>query len=212
MTISTLAPPTAAASPTRSGPPSALVPWLHRFGVDAYHRMFEVGILTEDDDVELLNGWIVHKMPRNPPHDTALMLILEALRAILSSDWVIRGQSAVTASESEPEPDVAVVRGPIRRYADHHPRPDETALVIEVADSSLEPGRNEKGPIYARDSVPVYWIVNIPDSRIEVYTDPTGPTVEPRYRQHRDYQPTDALPVVLDGREIGTITVGDVLP
>jgi Uma2 family endonuclease len=174
--------------------------------------MIELGILTEDDDVELLNGWIVRKMPRNPPNDTALMLLQEALRAILPSDWVFRSQSAVTTSESEPEPDGAVVRGPIRRYADHHPRPDETALVVEVADSSLGRDRNEKGPIYARDGIPVYWIVNIPDACIEVYTALTGPAEEPVYQQRHDYQPTDALPVVLEGREVGTITVRDVLP
>jgi Uma2 family endonuclease len=212
MTTSTLAPPAATSIPPRLPVPPALVPWLRRFSVDDYHRMIQAGILTEEDKVELLNGWIVHKMTRNPPHDMALGLVQVELTAVLPVEWVLRGQSAVTTSESEPEPDWTVVRGPHRRYADHHPRPDETGLVIEVSDSSLDRDRNVKGPIYARDNVPMYWIVNIPDDRLEVYSDPSGPADEPAYRQHRDYRPTEAVPVILDGREVGTIRVRDLLP
>ena len=210
MTISALAPPPPRL-PVAPVPP-ALLSWMHRFSVDEYHRMIQLGILTEKDNVELLNGWIIEKMPRNPPHDTALMLLTEALRAILPNNWICRGQSAVTTGESEPEPDLAVVRGPIRRYGDHHPGPDETVWIAEVADSSLARDRNEKGPIYARDGIPVYWIVNIPDRRIEVYSDPSGPTDKPAYRNHRDFQSAEEVPVVLEGREVGTITARDVLP
>src|SRR5437868_14389798 len=100
MTTSTLAPPAAPVPATpyrfRSPIPPALVPWLRRFSVTDYHRMIQVGILSEDDNVELLDGWIVHKMARNPPHDMALMLLQEALRPILPADWAFRGQSAVT--------------------------------------------------------------------------------------------------------------------
>jgi Uma2 family endonuclease len=214
MTTSTLAPPAAPAVPhSKYGfVPPALAPWLHRFSVDDYHRMIQTGILSEDEKVELLNGWIVQKMTRNPPHDMAVGLVHDELRAVLPAEWVLRGQCAVTTSESEPEPDVAVVRGPHRRYAANHPGPGDTGLVIEVADSSLDRDRTVKGPIYARDNVPVYWIVNIPDDLLEVYTDPSGPADEPAYRQHRDYRRTEAVPVILDGREVGTIRVRDLLP
>jgi Uma2 family endonuclease len=151
-------------------------------------------------------------MTRNPPHDTALGLAQDELAAVLPAEWVLRGQSAVTTSESEPEPDWAVVRGPRRRYQANHPGPGDTVLVLEVADSSLDRDRAVKGPIYARDNVPVYWIINIPDDRVEVYTDPSGPADEPGYRQRRDYRRTETVPVVLDGREVGTIPVRDLLP
>src|SRR4051812_21590777 len=80
---------------------------LRRFTVAEYHRMIETGILSEDDDVELLDGWIAQKMSCNPPHDAALGLVQAALMAVLPGEWICRGQSAVTTSESEPEPDVA---------------------------------------------------------------------------------------------------------
>jgi len=214
MTGTTLAPPVPTAPetiPPHPLPP-ILAPWLRPFSVSEYHRLIELGILTEEDDAELLNGWIVRKMSRNPPHDTALALVSEALRAVLPADWFCRGQSAVTTSRSEPEPDVTVVRGPIRRYAHHHPRPDDIALAVEVADSSVTLDRTVKGPIYVRDGIPVYWIVNVPDQQVEVYTDPTGPADEPAYRQQRHYRQSESVPVIVDGREVGTIPVSDVLP
>jgi Uma2 family endonuclease len=185
---------------------------LRRFTVAEYHRMIETGILSEADDVELLDGWIAQKLSRNPPHDAALGLVQAALAAVLPGEWICRSQSAVTTSESEPEPDVAVVRGPIRRYVDHHPRPDETALVVEVADTSLDRDRNDKGPIYARDRIATYWIVNVPDQQIEVYAAPSGPVDQPTYQQRRDFRRGEAVPVLIAGLEIGTIQTSDLLP
>jgi Uma2 family endonuclease len=93
-----------------------------------------------------------------------------------------------------------------------HPGAQDLALVVEVADSSLAQDRNVKGPIYARAAIPVYWIVNVPDRRIEVFTDPTGPVPIPVYRQRTDFAETDAVPLVLDGVEVGRIAVRDLLP
>src|SRR5437762_1378211 len=109
----------------------------YRFTLRQYHRMMETGVLTEHDRVELLEGRIVPKMPHNPPHDTAVDLTQTTITAILPAGWRVRVQSAVTLADSEPEPDVAVVRGPARRYAHCHPRPKDIALIIEVADTSL---------------------------------------------------------------------------
>ncbi|HVS34383.1 MAG TPA: Uma2 family endonuclease [Gemmataceae bacterium] len=186
---------------------------MRRFTVNEYHRMIHAGILTEDDPVELLEGWIVAKMPRNPAHDTAVALVQAALSAILPPQWICRGQSAVTTSDSEPEPDVAVVRGPIRRYATTHPGPADTGMVVEVADSSLARDRTLKARLYARAAVAVYWIVNIPDRQIEVYMDPTGSdAAEPSYQQRRDFAADAAVPLVLEGRTIATIPVAELLP
>ncbi len=186
---------------------------MRRFTVDEYHRMIHAGILTEDDRVELLEGWIVAKMPRNPAHDTALALVQAALSAVLPPAWICRGQSAVTTADSEPEPDMAVVRGPIRRYATGHPGPADMGLVVEVADSTLARDRTLKARLYARAAVPVYWIVNIPDRQIEVYTDPSGPdAADPAYRQRRDFAADDAVPLVLEGRTTATIPVSELLP
>jgi Uma2 family endonuclease len=201
---------TIVAAPGTPAPPPEPV---RRFTVDEYHRMIHLGILKEDDPVELLEGWIVAKMPRNPPHDVAVALTQAALSAALPQAWICRGQSAVTTIDSEPEPDIAVVRGPIRRYVTNHPGPADLGLVVEVADSTLARDRTLKARLYARAIIPIYWIVNIPDRQIEVYSDPIGAAAaESHYRQRQDFDVTGAVPLVLDGRAIATIPVRDLLP
>ncbi len=147
-----------------------------RFTVDEYHRLIDIGLLNGDDAVELLDGYLVLKMPHNPPHDSGIQALMELFRAALPAGWALRVQSAVTLAESEPEPDAAVVRGSWKDYRKDHPRPKDIALVVEVADSSVDRDRKGKGPIYAAAGIPVYWIVNIPEARVEVYSDPqAGP-------------------------------------
>jgi hypothetical protein len=184
---------------------------LRRFTVDEYHRMIRTGILAEDEPVELLEGWIVTKMPRNPAHDLALEKLDVAIRERLPAGWRIRIQCAVTTDDSEPEPDLALVRGPVPSSATSHPRPDEIGTLVEVADSSLEHDRTVKGTTFARAAIAVYWIINLRDGQVEVYTDPTGPDAQPAYRTRRDYGPTDMVPLVLDGHQIGRIPVQDLL-
>src|SRR5262245_478373 len=104
--------------PRLASPPSRL---MRRFSVREYHSMIDNGILTENDPVELLEGWIVSKMPHDPEHDSSIDKIAEALREILPKSWRIRVQSAITTGDSEPEPDITVARGPADRYDDRHP-------------------------------------------------------------------------------------------
>src|SRR5438105_2876312 len=85
---------------------------VRRFTVAEYHQMIAAGILGEDDKVELLEGLIVPKMARKPPHDAVLGIADDVIRARLPSAWKVRIQSAITTADSEPEPDIAVVRGP----------------------------------------------------------------------------------------------------
>lgn len=84
-------------------------------------------------------------------------------------------------------------------------------LLIEVADITLDIDRYDKGRIYARAGIPVYWVVNVVDKVIEVYTQPSGPTEQPAYAQRDDYPIGTAVPVVLDGTTVGTITVAEVV-
>jgi Uma2 family endonuclease len=140
---------------------------IRRFSVAEYHRLIEIGILTEDENVELLEGWIVPKMPRNPPHDAGVETIRGVLSSRLPAGWSIRGQSAISTGDSEPEPDVAVVRGEPRTYRQRHPGPADIGLLIEIVDSSVNRNRGEKGLIYARAGILHYWIVNLVESWIE---------------------------------------------
>jgi Uma2 family endonuclease len=205
--------------PTPPGPPVAPAaggtggqPPLRRFTIEEYHRLIEVGILTEDDNVELLEGLIVHKMPRNPPHDVALSKTDRVLREALPAGWFTRNQMAITTPDSEPEPDITVVPGVEDDYLASHPVPTDIGVVIEVSDTTIEPDRTTKGPLYARARIPVYWIVNIPDRRVEVYTDPSGATATPGYATLTTYGEADAVPVVIRGREVGRVPVVGLLP
>lgn len=173
--------------------------------------MIETGVLTENDRVELLDGQIVAKMTHNPPHDAAVDLTQSEVAAVLPSGWRVRVQSAITLARSEPEPDVAVVRGPARRYVRSHPRPPDIGLLVEVADATLRFDRIRKARAYARARIPVYWIVNLMDLCVEVYTEPRAGR-SPAYRLRRDYARNEAVPVVIDGREIARISVRDLLP
>src|SRR5262245_6797547 len=167
-----------------SMPPFPIQP----FTVDQYHQMIAARVFHEDDRVELLEGWVTPKMPRNPAHDSTVDLVSEVLRALAPSGWRVRSQSAITTADSEPEPDAAVVAGAAMRYAQHHPGPADIALLVEVADSSVSHDRVEKGRVYSRAGIVSYWIVNLPDRQVEVYTDPTGPDPSPRYRKRPDYR------------------------
>jgi Uma2 family endonuclease len=185
---------------------------VRRFTVSEYHRMIDSGILNEDDRVELLEGWLVCKMSRKPPHDVVVSLLMEVFWGLLPKNWHCRGQSAVTTDASEPEPDVAIIRGIPRQYLAHHPRPRETALAIEVSDTTLRTDRKLKAAMYGRVGIPIYWIINIPDRQIEVYTHPTGGDPEPGYTQRKDYYPRDTIPLILDGKKVADIRVRDILP
>jgi Uma2 family endonuclease len=185
---------------------------LWRLSVEQYHEMVRYGILNEDDPVELLEGLLVTKMTKSTRHCLCRRLVQDALVRVAPKGWYADSQDPVTFRASEPEPDVVVVRGEIRDYADRHPGPADVDLVVEVADTSLRRDRGWKKAIYAEASVLVYWIVNLIDRRVEVYTDPTGAATKPTYRQHQDFGEADQVPVLLEGREVARIAVREILP
>lgn len=183
-----------------------------RLSLDQYHAMIQTGILTDDDPIELLEGWLVSKMPKNPLHSVVTRLLRQSLENLVCNDWYVDSQEPITTADSEPEPDVVVVRGQTQHYLDRHPGPDEVSLVIEVADSTLQRDRTTKKRLYARARIPVYWIINLAEQQCEVYRDPTGPTDQPDYRQRRDYGLLDTIPVVIQDVEIGHLDVRDLFP
>ena len=182
-----------------------------RLTVRQYHEMVRRGILTDDDPVELLQGLLVTKMPKNPPHRMATKLLRDALSAVLPGSWYVDSQEPITTEDSEPEPDVVVVRGSTRDYADRHPGPADVALVAEIADATLERDRSAKKQVYAKAGIATYWIVNLVDRRLEVYTEPTG-AAPPDYRVKRDYGPGDEVPIVIGEQVHGLIRVAGLLP
>jgi Uma2 family endonuclease len=198
--------------PAKVGAAAVPTDFIWRLSVKQYHAMIRAGILTEDDPVELLEGWLIPKMPKNPAHRVATHLIRQALERLVPTGWYVDTQEPITTSDSEPEPDVMVVRGETRHYLDRHPGPPDVALVVEVAEATLQRDRLFKKQLYARARIPIYWIVNLADNQVEVYGEPSGPAEQPDYRQRREYGLSEAVPMMIAGIEVGRIPVRELLP
>jgi len=145
----------------------------HRFTVDEYHRMAEVGILTEDDRVELLDGQIVAMTPIGPPHAGCVTQLTRLLILALGDSATVSVQNPVVlATHWEPEPDVAVLRSPADAYRARRPRPGDVLLLIEVAAASTHLDRRVKLPAYAAAGIAEMWLVDLTADHIEVHRDP----------------------------------------
>jgi len=199
-------------TPQPTIPGLAAVASFFRLSVDEYHEMIRNDILTTEDRVELLDGYLVNKMPQNIPHRQSVLRLITRLTTRLPNGWMVMTQMPVTLTASSPEPDGAIVRGNDATYDTRNPSGRDFGIVIEVSDSSLRLDRGPKLCLYAQASIPVYWIVNIADRQIEVYTTPDPTADPPTYTVRTDYGLADAVPLVLDGVEVGTIPVAELIP
>jgi Uma2 family endonuclease len=181
-----------------------------RFTVEEYHELGDAGILTPESRVELIDGWIVEKPVQKRPHARCLAKLQKLLPRVVPASFEFQSQLPITLTTSEPEPDVVVMRGPAERYDDVNPGPRDLALVIGVSHTSLAIDQGPKYILYAAARVPVYWIINIVDAQIEVYTDPRGGKT-PAFRTRTDYRRGTSVPVVLNGRIVTEIAVNDLL-
>jgi len=183
---------------------------IYRFTVAEYEELMRIGLLDEDSNVELLEGFIVPKMPKYPPHDSRIDLLNHWLIRNLPDGWIVRIQNSIVTPDSVPEPDVAIVRGQPGDYEDRHPSGADTALVIEVADSTVRRDR-AKAAIYARAGVPEYWIVNLEDRQIEVYSQPRGRGAKRAYPAPEVLKGSAELKLFLDGDSVGTLSAKQIL-
>lgn len=173
--------------------------------------MIQTGILKPGDRVELIHGWIVPKWPLHPTHASVVRRLDRLLQKIVKDAAVIGVRQPITTADSEPEPDVTVSRSPENLYFTTHPVAEDIYFVIEVSDTTLAYDQGEKQTLYARARIAMYWIVNLEDRRVEVYTEPSG-VKNLKYRQQSNYGPRDKVPVVVDGKQLGRIPVKEVLP
>lgn len=181
-----------------------------RMGIDQYHAMIDAGILTDDDPVELLEGWLVFKMPKKPLHRVATRLVRTAIDEVLPDGWYVDAQEPITLADSEPEPDVVVVKGDTRQYLDRHPGPGDIALVVEVSDTTLQRDREAKKRAYARAGIPAYWIVNLVESVVEVYSQPESERAD--YLKQQTYSIEDSILVMIDNMAVGEIKIASLFP
>lgn len=179
------------------------------FTTEDYHAMIHAGILTEDDPVELLDGWLVPKMPKNPRHRRVTRRMRLALERLLPAGYFLDTQEPYSSELSEPEPDLCIGRVDPDHLRDRHWSPAEIALLVEISDATLKRDRNIKRGVYAGDGIPVYWIVNLVDNRIEVHSDPDKGTAV--YRDIAIYDLDSEIPLALEGVEIAKLSVRDLL-
>ncbi|HMN28229.1 MAG TPA: hypothetical protein PKE45_08745, partial [Caldilineaceae bacterium] len=119
----------------RADLPDDLVLW--RMSVKQYHAIAGAGIINEDEPVELVEGLLVDKMTKNPPHTFATQETRIALENLLPDGWFVNIQEPITLDTSEPELDISVIRGYRRDFRRHHPGPAATMLVVEVSNATL---------------------------------------------------------------------------
>lgn len=159
------------------------------FSVAEYHRLVEAGILDEDDHVELLEGVIVQLSPQSERHARVIQRLTALFVKAAGDRLMVRPQLPLTLADSEPEPDIAVVRIEDAASPDEHPT--HAVLVVEVSSVSLAHDRNVKARIYARAGIPEYWLVNLVESCVEVHRDP-DPALA-RYREISKLASREAL-------------------
>jgi len=137
-----------------------------------YDRLIELGFFQPDEPIELIGGQLMVAEPQGAAHYTAIQRTARALEVAFGPGWVVRTQGPIRLDdESEPEPDVAVVRGTAADYRAEHP--SRPFLTVEIAESSLGTDRERKGSLYARAGLLDYWVVNLAGSLVEVYREPT---------------------------------------
>ena len=151
---------------------------VHLWTVDEYHQMIEAGILTHEDSFELLEGQIVQMSPQRPPHAATTQCAANYLSRLLEQAY-IRVQLPITLPpNSEPEPDIAVVRIDNRQYFDHHPAADEIFLLVEVAKTILKNDRITKALVYAKAKISEYWILDVQERQVYVFREPGAETYQ----------------------------------
>jgi Uma2 family endonuclease len=149
-----------------------------RFTRAEYERLIELGVFRPGEPVELIGGDLMVAEPQGPAHYTAIQKTARALQAAFGTGWTVRTQGPIGLDEdSEPEPDVAIVRGSPDDYSRTHP--SRPVLTVEVAESSLGLDRQHKGSLYARAGLDDYWVLNLEDGVLEVYREPRPEATAP---------------------------------
>ncbi|MDZ8023790.1 MAG: Uma2 family endonuclease [Nostoc sp. DedQUE11] len=143
------------------------------FTIQEYHRLIELGFLTENDRMELIRGELMQMAAKGTPHSSCTSSVVNELAVLLYKRAIVRGQEPISLPpNSEPEPDVVIARYREDRYSSKHPSVEDIILVAEVSDSTLKYDIQEKLPLYAESKIDNYWIFNLIANCLEVYTQP----------------------------------------
>ncbi|MGE3818471.1 MAG: Uma2 family endonuclease [Isosphaeraceae bacterium] len=208
---------TATERTTRRVEPSEELP-RKRWSTAEFDRLLNAGFLEEGSRTYLWDGEIIEPRSENPPHVNAVANLCRFLMLALPAEsFTLNVNAPVELAEGyKPQPDLSILNGPRSAYRRRAPGPADLAMVVEVSDSTYA---KDSGPFlrqYARAGIPTYWIVRIPERRVEVYSNPSGPNQTPStYRQQKTYQLNDAIPLTLivDGnaQDLGVVAVRTIL-
>ncbi len=164
------------------------------FSIDEYHRLINLGVFTETDRLELIKGQLVEMSPKGTAHSVTCSILYRELAILLDGVAALRCQDPISLTDSEPEPDITIVRGKEADYFSHHPYPVDINLVIEVSDSTLVFDRTIKLSLYAEANLTNYWIVNSIDRQVECYSQPyQKPNGEYGYLSQQIYLPDRSI-------------------
>ena len=166
-------------SSTPSPGPKATAP----ISRERYHRQYD----ESGEHVERIEGRVYPMTPSSPQHASVVNRLARRIaRQIDDQRIIVRTEQPLQLGEgSDPEPDVALVRGPEARYDASHPKADDVLLVVEVSDTRLRHDRTIKLPLYAAHAIPELWLVNVRAREFEVFRNPLGQ--ERRYAHAATY-------------------------
>ena len=146
---------------------------IRKWTVKEYHKLGEMGFFHPEERVELLSGNIIKMSAKGTAHTSALGRTDRLLQDLFGNLAWVRMQDPIALDDnSEPEPDIALVRIDPFDYATHHPTPSEVYLIIEVADTSLTFDREIKAKAYARSGIADYWVLNVNERQLHVFREP----------------------------------------
>lgn len=141
--------------------------------VAEYHQMAEAGILAADEQVELLAGHIIQKMPKGPAHSAFCKRIEKLLESSLGERILVRLQDPIQLNPlSEPEPDIAIVQPRDDFYEAAHPSPEQVYWLIEIADTTIKRDLGLKADLYAVAGVKDYWVLNLATRQLHIFREP----------------------------------------
>lgn len=156
---------------------------LYKWSIEDWHKLIESGLLL-DKSVQLLDGDIIEMSPEREEHSYTNDDVAQLLREKLKGLAKIRESHPITLDNSEPEPDIAVVKLPKTIYAQHHPYPEDIYWLIEVSKATLKIDLEQKSKIYARNYIAEYWVIDLVNKTLIVHTQPQGD----RYIQIVEYK------------------------
>ncbi len=170
---------------------------LTKWTVEDYHRMIDAGII-KDRQVELINGEIINMSPEGPVHRFINHRAVKYLRHILGNFAEVMEAHPITLVDSEPEPDITIVRSPDTLYLDRHPYGEDIYWIIEIADSTLQKDLGTKKTLYASSGIEEYWVIDIAKKNFKVFRN----LMNNEYQIEQNYQDGIIFPLAFPSVEI----------